>query len=233
MGLAIHPGEAGYVYQGVWTNWSHGAAVGLTLTLSRQHEALLTAFVAVLVTFTGRRFWKVVRLIAHQILSSDKPKDAIYHQRQVILRNSDSSAEGLWQLIRQSWAWHGSVGAKAWKRNSGLLLLATLNTAFFIAASILSSQVTYSAGDEVLIDSPFRGRISASVTQSNILPILNEFYDQRYLDKANYADTCYEKGAFSKNVVFTRKICSSSMLREEFVVLFPVMTNYARFRIAE
>lgn len=42
MSAALH------TYTGVWTNWSEGTVIGITLTLSREDAGILTAFLAML-----------------------------------------------------------------------------------------------------------------------------------------------------------------------------------------
>lgn len=75
------------VYLGAWTNWSHGKISGLTITLTNQNGALLTAFLALFVTFTSTCFWRILSFTLHQHLSSSSAQDGLYHQRQSILRN--------------------------------------------------------------------------------------------------------------------------------------------------
>jgi hypothetical protein len=83
------------VYLGVWTNWSKGTVMGATLTMTRQQGDLLIAFTGFLIPFVASRFWRILCFILHLYYSTSKPEDAIYHQRQVILRNSSSPDTGL------------------------------------------------------------------------------------------------------------------------------------------
>lgn len=88
------------VFLGVWTDWSHGPIAGATLTLTQRNGGFLIAFIALYVTVTGGRFWTIVAFIAHILQSSDTVRDGIYHQRQAILRNTNSSVLGLWKMFR-------------------------------------------------------------------------------------------------------------------------------------
>lgn len=83
------------VYLGVWTDWSRGLVLGATLTLDRQQANLLIAFTASFVVFVGSRFWRIICLVLHQVYSTSNLRDALHHQRQVLLRNSGSSDSGL------------------------------------------------------------------------------------------------------------------------------------------
>jgi hypothetical protein len=185
------PGYTGRVYLGVWTNWSHGPLNGLTLTLSHKNGAILTAFLVLLITYVGGRFWRVIRLVAHRFFSSDKPEDTFYHQRQVLLRNTNSSLAALVSLFQLSWAWRKRQKIHAFWRNSGVMLLAIINTTIFIAASLLSSKVANSMGDEVLISSPFCGALEESLPETEFQGVRELLHRQRRNLNVNYVDTCY------------------------------------------
>src|SRR5437868_6683784 len=91
------------VYLGQWTNWSRGPVFGATLTLSKRNGNLVIAFAAFFITLVASRVWRVICLCCHQVYSSNGPKDAPYHQHQVILRNSPSPQSALWKLIQLGW----------------------------------------------------------------------------------------------------------------------------------
>jgi hypothetical protein len=93
------------VYLGIWTNWSQGPMAGLTLTTTLQNGGFLIAFLALYITFTGSCFWTIVSFIIHRVSSRQDPQNAICHQRQAILRNSDTSAAALWRLLKMTWSW--------------------------------------------------------------------------------------------------------------------------------
>lgn len=92
------------IYTGVWTNWSHGAVFGRTLTIDRRDGDLLIAFIALFVTIVGTSFWRLACFALHSFFSSEATRDGIYHQRQAILRNSANGANGLWRLGQTQWA---------------------------------------------------------------------------------------------------------------------------------
>lgn len=93
------------VHLGLWTDWSRGRVVGQTLTLNREHANLLIAFTASFVVFVGARFWRIICLFLHQVYSTSDARDALHHQRQVLLRNSgcsDSGAVGSMSIFSSS-----------------------------------------------------------------------------------------------------------------------------------
>ena len=70
------------VYLGLWINHSYGKIRGVTLTLTRRDGGLLIAFFALFVTIAGTEFWRISCFAIHHLLSSEHPRDGIYHQRQ-------------------------------------------------------------------------------------------------------------------------------------------------------
>jgi hypothetical protein len=88
------------IYLGIWTNWSRGSVLGQTLTVTRRNGDLLIAFTAFFIAFVGSRFWRIVSLALHRSYSTAQPSSAAHHQRQIILRNTDSADAGLLKLIQ-------------------------------------------------------------------------------------------------------------------------------------
>ncbi|KAI0528131.1 hypothetical protein F5B22DRAFT_22873 [Xylaria bambusicola] len=185
------------VYIGVWTNWSRGKVLGLTLTLRRQEANLLVAFTAFFIAFIATRFWRVLCFAFHRMHAADTSQNAVYHQRQAILRNSSSPEEGIRQLVKLAWTNRDKKG-----RNPTLFIafIALLCIIAFTAAGGLSSQVSTAIGTEVLIKSLNCGLLSlengpsgsdgpTTITQKffALAPSKAEVID----DAANYAQQCY------------------------------------------
>lgn len=80
---------------GIWTDWSRGSVLGQTLTLDRNDANLLTAFTASFVVFVGARVWGMASLVLHRYYSTPDRRDALHHQRQVVLRNTSSADSAL------------------------------------------------------------------------------------------------------------------------------------------
>ena len=140
------------VYLGVWTNWSHGKIRGATLTMSRRNGGLLTAFLALLVGVAGTSFWRIGCFFVHRCYSSKVAADALYHQRQAILRNSYNSQSGLVTLLQICWAWRRITIASFW-RFCPAIVFAIITFTGFTIASIFSSAIATSMGQEVLLQS--------------------------------------------------------------------------------
>lgn len=181
------------IYIGIWTNWSRGQIAGATLTLTHRNGALLTAFLAIFVTFVGTSFWRIASFIIHQLLSSEAPKDGLYHQTQAILRNSTTGNTGLTHFLRILWAWRRKV-KRPFHRMMPLIGAAALSTAAFAVASIFSSRISSAIGDEVLIASKFCGNfytVSPNVTYSMIESTAFPYLTRKVNSYANYVQNCY------------------------------------------
>jgi hypothetical protein len=190
------------IYVGFWINWSKGSTAGLTLTLTHRQGAYLTAFVAILVTYTGRCVWNIARFIIHQRLCTPPTaaKDAVYHQRQAILRNTDSGLAAAWRFLQMSYAWRGN---QVFRKIVVVLFFSSLLTLSAIAASILSSQVANSTGDEVLISSPNCGwqRTPNSFNYSQTAVLTARVWALAE-DSLNQADLCYGQSSLEKSCSF-------------------------------
>jgi hypothetical protein len=192
-------GEANFVekaniYVGVWTNWSDGPILGRTLTISKQKGVFLTAFLSILITYTGGCFWGICRLLLHRRLSSNKPKDTLYHQRQAILRNTENGLNALWRFFRLSLAWRKRKPSRLFRRIIPFVLLSFLIVSSFAAASILSAKVANSMGNYVLLASSNCGwQMRPNSTFDLMTAAVSSNRKSLYTRYLNYADYCYGK----------------------------------------
>lgn len=191
------------VYVGVWTNWSLGGRLtGSTLTLSHRNGALLTAFLALFVTFVGSRLWRIFCLILHQIFHTDLPRDGLHHQRQAILRNSTDEQTGLINLFRILWAWRRRA-EKPFRRLLPVIIFASLATAGLSVGSIFSAKISSLMGNEVLLSSSNCGKIGAfnssaespQETAEQLDTIYNPWIAERISSAASFVQTCYTGGS--------------------------------------
>ena len=182
------------VYLGVWTNWSHGSIAGLTLTTTLQNGGLLIAFLALFTTFTGTCFWTIVSFAIHQNMSRKIPQSALYHQKQAILRNSETSTAALWRLSRMSWAWRKVVVPPALLRSVSLPLILSLATfCAFNTAGVFSSRVATTRGGEVLLVGDSCASLNASLLTGQNFRLAQSYFASRTRASANYESICYRK----------------------------------------
>lgn len=183
------------IHVGVWTNWSHGAILGKTLTLTRSNGNFLIAALALFVTITGTSFWRIFCFALHHSFSSEAPQDGLYHQRQAILRTSGTGVAGLWSLSRIAWAWRKNAPRVA-RRMLPTIATSICIISAFGAASIFSSWISTAMGNEVLLS----GRNCGWTTWSKLsiyqqATLLNSYSSQVVSSSADYVQRCYAQGA--------------------------------------
>ena len=178
------------VYHGVWVNWSKGYIRGATLTTTTVGGAILVALLALFIQFTGSRLWRISRFIMHQIRVGKTPRDGLYHQQQVVLRNF-APADAAKAFVQAGWAWRSRVHNPA-RRSLPLALLALAHSVTFLLAAILSATASTSQGNEVLVFSPYCGLINFNTPNlTAVINILNAYESKSLSDSAGYARSCY------------------------------------------
>lgn len=187
------------VHIGFWTNWSHGKVQGSTLTVTRQDGNLLVAFVALFVAASGKSMWRLVCFLLHRYMSSPTPQDGLYHQRQAILRNSETPEDGAWRLLQLLWVW---------RKRSHRPFLRLLPPAFIAAilgfglvvGGIFSAQLTSDKGSEVIISGRNCGPLDPLLDNSTANTIFYQPYlAQRATSYVNYALQCYTDASNSED----------------------------------
>lgn len=176
------------VHLGLWTNWSHGRVGGSTITLTTRNGAVLTAALAIFITFTGTSFWRIACFTIHQFFSTKSGQDGLYHQRQAVLRNAANESNGLISLFRISWAWRSRSNGLT--RLVPLLAFALGSMALFASAGILCSKIVQ-MNSEVLVSSPHCGLMAESDLTIESLFIQDTFMSKRIASYMNYAQQCY------------------------------------------
>ena len=187
------------VHLGTWINWSRGPVMGSTLTVSKQNGNLIVAFTAVFISFVSTRFWEIISFLFHRYYSTpDSPQDALYHQRQAVLRNTSSTpASTIWTLSSLAWAWRRSKSRRHLvSRVFPPLVAALLSLAAFALAGGFSSLISESSGigDEVLIDGSNCGIVNYRRLKSfneSIATTGAKDRSRRLSNAAHYAQQCY------------------------------------------
>ncbi|KAK8057806.1 hypothetical protein PG996_011743 [Apiospora saccharicola] len=179
----------GQVYLGAWTNWSKGHVMGATLTMTREDGNLVIAFTAFFIPFVVSRLWKSFAMLFHQCYSTSDSRDAIHHQRQVLLRSSPSPESSLMPFARMIWTWQGTA-KRPWLRVFPVALLSFLCIGIATVAGGYSSKI--STAGEVLL----RGdtcEITTTIGSGNITQqSVSRSFDANHMnDIANYAQQCY------------------------------------------
>ena len=180
------------VFTGFWTNWSYGAVRGATITLTKEHGGFLIAFLAIYVGMVGKSFWRLGCFALHLSLSSSEPEDGLYHQRQAILRNSDTAQDGAWRLLVSMISWRRRARRPV-LRLLPLTLLAFLISTTFGVASIFSSHVTTDTANEVLLRGDRCGTLRRTKPNNvtAVYALFKPYHAQLASKFLNYGLTCY------------------------------------------
>ncbi|KAF1839011.1 hypothetical protein BDW02DRAFT_515336 [Decorospora gaudefroyi] len=179
---------------GFWTNWSNGPIQGATVTLTRQHGGFLIAFLAIFIGMVGKSFWRLGCFALHRYFSSPEPQDGLYHQRQAILRNSDTAQDGAWRLLISMLAWRsGRRARRPILRLLPIVVAAFTISAAFGVASIFSSKVTSESLNEVLLTGTRCGSYSIEKANSvyKQLTLLLPAGAEKAIKFLNYGAQCY------------------------------------------
>lgn len=199
--------------------------MGATLTLKRSDADFLIAFTAFFIAFVSTRTWRVLCFCYHGSFSTSSPQDAVYHQRQAILRNSSSPENGMYLLWKLIFTGHHL------RRSSRTLfsaLTAVACIAIFTLAGGFSSRISTSMGNEVLIQSANCGTAvpPSTAVDADTLMAFQPYMASKVMDAANHAQQCYlnnygpdcslfvtprlrSKQNFNASCPFSEEICRS------------------------
>ncbi len=193
MSAIVSVGSGTYhVYLGFWTNWSFGRVVGATLTLSKTHSGLLIAFVAIFVGATGKSFWRLACFVLHRVFSSAAEQDAVYHQRQAILRNVGTGVDAARMLMNAVWMWRGKA-RRPFRRLLPAILAALLISVAFAVAGVFSSSITREGASEVLIQADNCGPLDSDDSEQPLGYVLlfDPYQSAQATAYSQYSLRCY------------------------------------------
>lgn len=184
------------IYTGVWTDWSQNRIIGSTLTTTRAHGSLLIAFISLFVAVVGTGFWRICCFGLHCLYSTRASHDAIYHQRQTVLRNAANAATGVTSLYQVLNAWRRAHPKTSFRRILPLLIFSCIAWVAFGVASTFSSRLSTITGDAVLISSNNCGHMYATVNSNltDLTEVYQRYLAQRSIFSAQYAEQYYHEG---------------------------------------
>jgi len=132
--------SANNIYVGIWTDHARGPFYGRTLTLRDAHAFVLVSFLAILITHTGARSFKIVKFVLHQSRDHETPRDGLARQQEVTLRNSETDMGTLPVLGWIAFRWRAAA-PHAWRRSIPLMVLVAMHMSAYLAAGIAVSFV--------------------------------------------------------------------------------------------
>lgn len=169
--MSTAEGAASYIHEGLWHDWSKPAVLGLTLTVNAYHASIISPAIAIFVAVAGSQLWRLFQFGLHQYRASGRPSDFLYHQQQVVLRNTGADLNTIWRLLRLGIAWRHQKDIPVLRKSIPLLFWSLLHFVIVIVASVLSTWIL-SAGNRALSRSPFCGTFNqtyfATVYSANV-----------------------------------------------------------------
>ena len=180
------------IYHGAWINWTDGAVLGATITVSSRDGNLVISFIAAFITIVGAQLWRILSYIVHQFRSSKNPQDGLHYQQQNILRNNSSPGGAAWLFLQQSWHWRGRTSALI-IRTLPWTVLSLIYLVLFAVLATFSSEVSKAAGRARLLKEGNCGLWAAGEDPTSDLSV--QAYNQKMANEsivsATYARACY------------------------------------------
>lgn len=202
MSQALSPSE--YVYEGVWINWhkDRGSVLGSTLTVNFYLASILSPAIAIFISIAGAQLWRLFQYALHQVRATSDARGLVYHQQQIILRNTGTDLNAIYRFVRTAIAWRHQKDAKVLWTSLPLVFWSIVHFSLIILAGLFSSRLL-EAGEDVLTISPWCGTFnltygaSLSAASQNItdqgLRLLQEYahyHNARYAYVKQHIDIC-------------------------------------------
>lgn len=134
--------------------------------------------------------WHLIVFTYHQLRALGRPRDALFHQQQAILRTLPAPSLLFTDSIKLWWQWRKRTNDVLYRTlaQATLALLCTIGT---LAVSISSSFIVDSTNIEVLVNSPFCGSIAESnIYTAQINDVTPPFLRDCYRDGASPVSRC-------------------------------------------
>ncbi|KAF8537382.1 hypothetical protein BDD12DRAFT_887763 [Trichophaea hybrida] len=179
------------IYTGVWTNYSRGTIFGSTLTLTDARATALVSFLAVLITHTSTRSFKILRYISYHLRSHEIARDGLARQQDVLLRNAETDTAMLPIVPWIAWKWRGHT-RNPFRRSTALFVITLLHTVAFIAAGVATSFVAAGNDQPVIAKGSQCGYWT--IREKSVAPISKLHSDMLKQGTATraYARLCYD-----------------------------------------
>ncbi|KAE9375047.1 hypothetical protein N431DRAFT_455753 [Stipitochalara longipes BDJ] len=176
---------------GFWVDHSHNPVLGARLTLTVEDGGYLITGLTQLVALAGGAAWVIAAFAMHQYRTKPGPKDALFLQKQVILRNNTSAPADIWQFLTMGYAWKRHM-PKSRQRTCLILLIPLFIWCGFIAAGVFVTKLTTPGYEvnNVLLKSGTCGFVDFDFsTQNGLLAGFNKIANDTSQARA-YAQRC-------------------------------------------
>lgn len=136
----------------------------------------------------------------HRLYSTPELRDALHHQRRVILRNSSSPQSGLWRLLGLIWSSKG-VYERHFLRIYPMSLVALLCIAGFTVITYFLPLLSSSTGAEVLLAprvcSIFNRTLASQTNNTEYTTVAQSWWTENTVSAGSYAQQCYANSSGS------------------------------------
>jgi len=142
--------------------------------------------------------WHLLSFAYHQARANGQPADALFRQQQALLRTLPTPSSVMADALKLWWAWRKKTD-RPLLRSLTLMVLALVFTIGTIASSIFSSLIVDTGTIEVLVDSPYCGRVNSNPDNGRAYSLNIDELAPRY------TSTCYKNGSLPSSCeVFTQ-----------------------------
>jgi hypothetical protein len=181
--------EDRFVRRGYWINESKGKIMGQTWTVDADMGTILVALLTIFASIGTAQLWNLLTFLYHQHRANGQDADGLFWQQQALLRTMPTPTALMADTLKLSWMWKNKAPQSALR-----CALPFVTALFFavaaIAAGISTSFAIDNSNIEVLIDSPFCGRINytkvfTDTSVSTLLASMDNTVD-------TYTANCYQ-----------------------------------------
>lgn len=186
--------------------------MGRTITTNATMANVVIALLTVLITVATAQLWNLITFVLHQIRATGIPSDGLFWQQQALLRTLPPPTSLVADSLKLWWAWR-KKSERPLLRSLLPSLLAFLFAIGAVASGIFSTWAVDVSNIEVLVESPYCGRVNISRTYdpgsgasthfANLFPVMKEYARDCYQERAFLPSRCHN--TFIKpNISFTQ-----------------------------
>lgn len=180
------------VYNGRWTDWSHGVILGDRITVTTSTGKTLIALIAVFDTIVGMIAWNIISFIIHHFKATSEPRDELHHSLQKLLRSFTDPFSFVAAALTSGWK-HRNRNSNARLRAALLSLLPISISIMFSVAGIASTRIA-STGDVLIRGGNCGSYVSPNSSLIDEIDSALDLYAQAGVNLAlsnSYAQNCY------------------------------------------
>lgn len=148
-----------FVKRGFWIDWSKGSIMGQTYTVEAQTGTIIVALLTILASIATAQLWSLLTFALHQVRAHGDASEGMFWQQQVLLRTMPTPTAFLADTLKISWAWR-SKNRHSLLRSVPILAFAFCFAIASIVGGIFTSYAVDNSNIEVLVNSPYCGRIN-------------------------------------------------------------------------